>query len=106
MSYVHLDSCIHGFLEYQAIWNTIIDEELDCPREMNNPNDLYVVNVLKGTQVVGHVPCKISRTCAVFLRNSGIITCTVTGNHCYFHDLPQGGMEIPCSLNFFCEDKW
>lgn len=32
--------------------------------------------------------------------------CTVTGNHCYSHGLPQGGMEIPCTLNFFGADKW
>ena len=44
--------------------------------------------------------------CAIFLRNSGIITCAVTGNRRYSHDLPQGEMEIPCTLNFFGEDKW
>ena len=42
----------------------------------------------------------------MFLRNSGIITCIVTRNRHYSHDLPQGGMEIPCVLNFFSEDKW
>ena len=101
MSYVCLHSCSHGFHEYQAIWSPAFDEELDCSRELDNPNDPYAVSVLKRTQVVGHMPCKISKMCTTFLRNSGIITCTVTVNRRYSHDLPQGGMEIPCVLNFF-----
>ena len=92
-----------GFHEYQAIWSPTLDEELNCSRETDNPNDPYAVSVLKGTRVVGHVP---RRMCAIFLRSSGTITCTVTGNRRYSHDLPQGGMEIPCTLNFFGEDKW
>ena len=103
MSYVRLHSCIRDFHEYQVIWSPALDEELGCSRELNNPNDSYTVSVLKRTQVVGHVLRKISRMCAIFLRNSGIITCTVTGNHRYSHDLPQEGMEIPCVLNFFGE---
>ena len=102
---MRLHSCIHGFHECQEIWSPTLDEELGCSRELDNPNDSYPVRILKGTQVVGHVPHKISRMCGIFLRISGIITCTVTENRCYSHDLPQGGMEIPCVLNFFGEDK-
>ena len=61
---------------------------------------------MKGREVVGHVSRKVSRMCAVFLRNGGTIKCTVSGSCCYSHDLPQGDMEIPCILGFFGEEKW
>ena len=54
--YVRIDSCICGFHEYQAIWDPTLDEELDCSREMDNPNDPYAVSVSKGMEIVGHVP--------------------------------------------------
>ena len=106
MSYVRLSSCIHGFHKYQAIWEPTHGEELDCCREIGNTSDPYAVSVMKGREVVGHVPCKISRMCAVFMRNGGSIKCTVMVNRRYSCDLPQGGMEIPCLLRFFGEDKW
>jgi len=106
MSYVQLRSCVRGFHEYQAIWEPTHGEELQCSRETDNPNDPYAVSVTRGGEVVGHVPHKISRMCAVFIRNGGRIKCTVTGNRCYSRDLPQGGMEIPCFLTFFAEEKW
>ena len=54
----------------------------------------------------GHVPRNISRACSVFLRNHGTIKCTVTGNRRHSSDLPQSGMEIPCSLCFtWCGDS-
>ena len=41
----------------------------------------------------------------MFLRNHGTIKCKVTGNRRYSSDLPQGSMEIPCSLCFTgCDD--
>ena len=45
---------------------------------------------MKGREVVGHVPHKISRMCAVLLRNRGTIKCTVSGSRRYSRDLPQG----------------
>ena len=106
MSSVSLGSCIRGFHEYQAIWEPIDGEELYCCRENDNTSDPYAIGVMKGREVVGHVPRKISRMCAVFLRNRGTIKCTVSGSRRYSRDLPQGGMEIPCILEFFGEAKW
>ena len=90
MSSVSLGSCIRGFREYQAIWEPINGKELYCCRENDNTSDPYAIGVMKGREVVGHVPRKISRMCAVFLRNGGIIKCTVSGSRCYSRDLPQG----------------
>ena len=70
MSYVRLIiRSERSFHEYQAIWEPIHGEELDCSREIDNPNDPYAVSVTKGGKVVGHVPRKISRMCAVFMKN-------------------------------------
>jgi len=38
--------------------------------------------------------------CSLFLRQSGKISCCVTGSRQYSSDLPQGGLEIPCTLKF------
>ena len=54
--------------------------------------------VLKDKYIVGHVPRKISFLCSV--KRGGAIRYIVTGDHCYSHDLPQGGMEVPCKLVF------
>ena len=101
-----IDSCVRGYHEYSAIWEPVMGEELQCGREVGNPHDPYAVSVLKRRQIVGHVPRSISRPCLVFLRSHGTITCTVTGNRRYSSDLPQGGMEIPCSLRFTGDESW
>lgn len=54
----------------------------------------------KGTTTVGHIPRKISCICFTFLRRGGTIHCTVTEQRRYSADLPQGGLEIPCLLEF------
>ena len=35
-----------------------------------------------------------------FAQFKGLITCQVNGSRRYSHDLPQGGLEIPCVLTF------
>ena len=35
-----------------------------------------------------------------FLRRGGTISCEITGRRKYSHDLPQGGLEVPCVLTF------
>ena len=34
----------------------------------------------------------------MFLRRGGTISCSVTGGRRYSEDLPQGGLEFPCTL--------
>ena len=62
--------------------------------------DPYAVAVMRRSAVVGHVPRRISAACALFLARDGTITCTVTGSKQYSADLPQGGLEVPCTLKF------
>ena len=78
-----------------------INEVLHCARDTSNTRDPYAVRVIKsGTGVVDHLPKKISTACSLFIRRGGSITCIVTGSRRYSRDLPQGGMEIPCLLEF------
>ena len=71
----------------------------DSRQESSNPRDRYAVSA-QDRQIVGHLPQKISRLCSLFIGRGGTITATVTGEKRRSADLPQGGMEIPCRLNF------
>ena len=52
---------------------------------------------MKNSTAVGHVPRKISSVCSLFLRKNGTLVCKVTGSRRYSRDMPQGGLEIPCT---------
>ena len=69
-------------------------------QESSNPRERYAVSVQKDRQIVGHLPRNISRLCSLFIRRGGTVTATVTGEKRRSTDLPQGGMEISCRLNF------
>jgi len=58
------------------------------------------VAVCKDGTVVGHVPRTLSAACFSFLSMEGSICCKVTGPREYSRDLPQGGLHIPCILEF------
>ena len=102
MSY-QCDSCdpvIRIYHIYKAIWDPTAEETLGCMQESSNPRDRYAVSAQKDGQIVAHLPQKISRLCSLFIGRGGTITATVTGEKRRSADLPQGGMEIPCRLNF------
>ena len=40
------------------------------------------------------------RLCVIFLRRNGMILFQVTGRRRHSIDLPQGRMEVPCTLTF------
>ena len=40
-----------------------------------------------------------------FLKRGGTIRCTVTGGRIFSADLPQGGLEIPCTVVFVGQRK-
>lgn len=97
---LEISSCIRGYHVYQHIWTAVTGQGLDCAREPTNSNDRYAVAVINHGTVVGHLPKKISRICSLFLMRGGSILCTVVGSRNYSADLPQGGLEIPCTLLF------
>ena len=65
---------------------------------MENYRDPFAVAVVRSGVIVGHVPRKILSICSMFLRRGGTISCRVTGGRRYSEDLPQGGLEVPCTL--------
>ena len=85
---------------YKEIWESSIGKILDCGIEDTNRYDCNAVAVVKSRTIVGHVPKKISFFCELFLRRSGFILCEVIGGRQYSSDLPQGGLEVLCRLNF------
>lgn len=80
----------------------MIGEILSCEREEDNLHDLFAVRVTKPgeTQTIGHLPRLISSTASLFIQRGGTIQCTVTGGRRYSVDLIQGGLEVPCKLQF------
>ena len=92
--------CVRGYHVYQDIWSASVGEVLPCEREPANSTGRYAVAVTKDGVIIGHLPRKVSRVCYLFLRRGGTIHCRITGGRTYFHDLPQGGLEIPCRIVF------
>ena len=87
-----------GYHIYNEKWTAVIGEILCCARETGNVLDRYAVGVLKDGDIVGHLPKKLSKICSLFLRRGGSISCKITGKRRHSKDLPQGGLEIPCTL--------
>ena len=94
------NSCVCGYHIYKDVWDVVIEEELQCKRELDNVSDIYAVAVKKDGTIIGHLPWNISRACLLFFRRGNFITCRVTGHRRYSADLPQGGLEVPCILHF------
>lgn len=96
-----IQSMVRGYHVYQATWSAVIGEELNCIHEEGNVSDPFAVAVVRAGVTVGHVPRRISTICSVFLRRSGTgIKAVVTGPRRYSADLPQGGLEVPCTYTF------
>ena len=68
MTEFEMNGCICGFHVYQDTWMPVISEQLVCRREDSNPRDRYAMAVLKGEEIVGHVPRYMSTACSLFMR--------------------------------------
>ena len=81
-----------------------IGEKLKCQQEEANEQDPYAVVIvkeqlgIKPRYVVGQVPRRILVACSLFLQRSGNFACIITGIRHYSSNLPQGGLEVPCTL--------
>ena len=104
-----IESCVRGHHIYQKfinsciykeIWNPSSGEELTCSREIENTKDPFGVAVKCRTMIVGHVRCRISAACALFMAKKGIVSCKITGSRHFSADLPQGRLEVPCVFTF------
>ena len=100
-----VEAVICGYHVYKSIWlNPVMEEELSCEWEIGNAQDTHAVAIRKTidgeVKTVGQVPHTISSIYSNFIRQGGVIVCKVQGPHQYSSDLPQGGLEIPCTLRF------
>ena len=68
----------------------MVGETLACSRERGNTHDLFAVAVKKDGNIVGHVPREISCICTLYIRDGGVLRCTITGSRRYSCDIPQG----------------
>ena len=62
------NGCVCGFHVYQDTWTPVIDEKLVCRRDDSNPRELYAVAVLKGEEIVSHVPRYMLIASSLFMR--------------------------------------
>ena len=91
---------IRGAHVYKDVWIPVVGEELISQHELGNLRDPLIESLVKGTTIVGHMPCKISAICSMFLQIGGIINCCVISSKQYLRNLVQGGLEVPCKLKF------
>ena len=84
-------SVIRGHHVYKDFWTPYIHEELTVGTEEENSYDRHAVAILKDGEVVGHMPCTISRFSWFFIQRGGSVRAVVTGRR------KKGvGLEVPC----------
>jgi len=66
---VSMESCIHGFHMFQAVWDPVMGKTLLCHREIGNSEDMYVVAFYKSEEIIGYVLRKISHLCLRVISN-------------------------------------
>lgn len=86
---------IRGHHVYKDIWTPYVGEELSLSPEDDNDHDRYAVAVVKGRNIVGHIPQTVSKVTWHFIKRGGRVLCQVTG-----HRKLGVGLEVPCSLTY------
>lgn len=105
MGTLMVQSCIRGHHVYKSIWTPEHGELVVCKQEFGNIMDPYAVAVVRQGSIVGHIPRKISAICHLFLRHGGQMVVQVVGPRRHSVDLPQGGLEVPCTITFYGSEK-
>ena len=78
---------------WKVVYVVFTGEVLSCKGKDGNIMDPFAVAIMKGLEIIGHVPHKISAACYLFIQKGGILTCIITdSNHQYSSDLPQRGL--------------
>ena len=60
--------CIVITTSYQDVWETVIEEQLECTQEPENLHNRYAVAILREEIVVGHVQRKTT-ICVAHLKS-------------------------------------
>ena len=77
---VEVNEFITGHHVYKELWTPTLNEELTCEDELHNLHDRNAVKVVKGNEIVGHVPRNYSRVFTYVLFAGGNVTSIVTGS--------------------------
>jgi hypothetical protein len=94
----NLNLCIRGFHIHCDNWTPTLDERLVCEQQVGNSHDKYAVSGVQDGAVIGHLLKKDFLSLFLLIGQEGRVTATVSGQRQPSYDLPQGGMETPCSL--------
>ena len=54
---------------YKEIWEASCGQVFPCLREVGNAFDPFAVSVVRDSDIISHMPRRISATCSLFLRN-------------------------------------
>ena len=85
-----VEAMVRGYHVYKDIWAALVGEHLPCRRKTTILADHFAVAIMKGENVVGHIPRKISNACSIFIIKGGSILCLTTGSRRFSSDLLQG----------------
>ena len=98
-------SVVRGFHDYKDIWNPVVGEIRICQQDFGFMIrmlwQLYVVTV----SLLDMFLEQYRPNATLFLRMNGTISCQITGRRQRSVDLPQGGLEVPCTLTFFGKSR-
>ena len=91
------ESCVRGYHVCKDIWIPVIGETLTTKPKFGNPHDPYAVAVVTSDDTVVGL---YQLSAIYFYEEGGIIIVQIIGRRKRSTDLPQGGLEVPCSLTF------
>ena len=63
--HIEVERVIRGYHVYKEIRTATLGEVLTCRRKTDNFHDQFAVAAMKGSDVVGHVPKKLSTICSL-----------------------------------------
>ena len=99
-----INSCVCGYHVYKDIWDPLSVRLWTVSTKLGFQK-IPMQSLYGRTVTVGHVPWTISCIFMLFLRHGGIIVSTITGPRKHSDDLPQGGLELPCTYRFIGPDN-
>jgi len=98
---LNVDTTVRGYHVYRTVWDPSPGEcfvVLHQPGKDQDRHAMAVYGMDEPGQIVGHLPCEISKISHYATRHDGKIMREVTGSRRYCREV--GGMEIPCILQF------
>ena len=85
-----VESVVRGHHVYKDIWTPVVGKELVVLPEAGT-STINAVAVIRGDEIVRHVPRELSGILYYFLKHSGEISCVISGRR--KHGV---GLEVPC----------